>query len=401
MFEYSLVAGLTASGADAYLLHVTTTPSVAYIARVDDFDCGIMISASHNPYYDNGIKLIDSNGEKMPEKTLLLVEDYLDGKLHLFDQDWPELPFARRERIGRTVDYVAGRNRYMGYLISLGVYSFRGVKVGLDCANGSSWAIAKSIFDALGADTYVINAQPNGTNINLNAGSTHIEGLQKFVVEKGLDVGFAYDGDADRCLCVDEKGNVITGDHILYIYGRYMKERDKLLENTVVTTVMSNFGLYKAFDELGIHYAKTAVGDKYVYEYMSQNGCRIGGEQSGHIIFSKYASTGDGILTSLKMMEVMMAKEQPLSKLAEPLTIYPQVLENIRVTDKTAAQNDPDVQKAVQSVAEALGSTGRILVRESGTEPLVRVMVEAPDHDTCQKYVSQVVETIKSKGYGL
>lgn len=273
--------------------------------------------------------------------------------------------------------------------------------MGLDCANGSSWAIAKSIFDALGADTYVINAQPNGTNINLNAGSTHIEGLQKFVVEKGLDVGFAYDGDADRCLCVDEKGNVITGDHILYIYGRYMKERDKLLENTVVTTVMSNFGLYKAFDELGIHYAKTAVGDKYVYEYMSQNGCRIGGEQSGHIIFSKYASTGDGILTSLKMMEVMMAKEQPLSKLAEPLTIYPQVLENIRVTDKTAAQNDPDVQKAVQSVAEALGSTGRILVRESGTEPLVRVMVEAPDHDTCQKYVSQVVETIKSKGYGL
>lgn len=401
MFEYSLVAGLTASGADAYLLHVTTTPSVAYIARVDDFDCGIMISASHNPYYDNGIKLIDCNGEKMPEKTLLLVEDYLDGKLHLFDQDWPELPFARRERIGRTVDYVAGRNRYMGYLISLGVYSFRGVKVGLDCANGSSWAIAKSVFDALGADTYVINAQPNGTNINLNAGSTHIEGLQKFVVENGLDVGFAYDGDADRCLCVDEKGNVLTGDHILYIYGRYMKERDKLLENTVVTTVMSNFGLYKAFDELGIHYAKTAVGDKYVYEYMSQNGCRIGGEQSGHIIFSKYASTGDGILTSLKMMEVMMAKEQPMSKLAEPLTIYPQVLENIRVTDKTAAQNDPDVQKAVQSVAEALGSTGRILVRESGTEPLVRVMVEAPDHDACQKYVSQVVETIKSKGYGV
>lgn len=401
MFEYSLVAGLTASGADAYLLHVTTTPSVAYIARVDDFDCGIMISASHNPYYDNGIKLIDCNGEKMPEKTLLLVEDYLDGKLHLFDQDWPELPFARRERIGRTVDYVAGRNRYMGYLISLGVYSFRGVKVGLDCANGSSWAIAKSVFDALGADTYVINAQPNGTNINLNAGSTHIEGLQKFVVENGLDVGFAYDGDADRCLCVDEKGNVLTGDHILYIYGRYMKERDKLLENTVVTTVMSNFGLYKAFDELGIHYAKTAVGDKYVYEYMSQNGCRIGGEQSGHIIFSKYASTGDGILTSLKMMEVMMAKEQPMSKLAEPLTIYPQVLENIRVTDKTAAQNDPDVQKAVQSVAEALGSTGRILVRESGTEPLVRVMVEAPDHDACQKYVTQVVETIKSKGYGV
>ena len=309
------------------------------------------------------------------------------------------VPFAHREHIGCTVDYVAGRNRYMGYLISLGIYSFKGVKVGLDCANGASWNIAKSVFDALGADTYVINNKPNGTNINNNAGSTHIEGLQKFVVEKGLDVGFAYDGDADRCLCVDEKGNVITGDHILYIYGCYMKERGKLLTNTVVTTVMSNFGLYKAFDEQGIGYAKTAVGDKYVYEYMAKNGCRIGGEQSGHIIFSKYASTGDGILTSLKMMEVMLAKKMPMSKLAEPLKIYPQVLENVRVTDKKAAQNDPAVQEAVKAVAEALGDTGRILVRESGTEPLVRVMVEAPDHDTCQKYVDEVVNVIDSKGY--
>ena len=401
MFEYSLVAGLTASGADAYLLHVTTTPSVAYIARVDDFDCGIMISASHNPYYDNGIKLIDCYGEKMPEETLLLVEDYIDGKLHVFDQDWPELPFAHREHIGCTVDYVAGRNRYMGYLISLGIYSFKGVKVGLDCANGSSWNIAKSVFDALGADTYVINNNPNGLNINNNAGSTHIEGLQKFVVEKGLDIGFAYDGDADRCLCVDEKGNVITGDHILYIYGCYMKERGKLLNNTVVTTVMSNFGLYKAFDEKGIGYAKTAVGDKYVYEYMAKNGCRIGGEQSGHIIFSKYASTGDGILTSLKMMEVMLAKKKPMSELAAPLKIYPQVLENVRVTDKKAAQNDEAVQAAVKNVAEALGDTGRILVRESGTEPVVRVMVEAPDHDTCQKYVSEVVDVIRDRGYSL
>ena len=399
MFEYSLVAGLTASGADAYLLHVTTTPSVAYIARVDDFDCGIMISASHNPYYDNGIKLIDCYGEKMPEETLRLVEDYIDGKLHVFDKDWPELPFAHREHIGCTVDYVAGRNRYMGYLISLGIYSFKGVKVGLDCANGSSWNIAKSVFDALGADTYVINNKPNGTNINTNAGSTHIEGLQKFVVEKGLDVGFAFDGDADRCLCVDEKGNVITGDHILYIYGCYMKERGKLLTNTVVTTVMSNFGLYKAFDEQGIGYAKTAVGDKYVYEYMAKNGCRIGGEQSGHIIFSKYASTGDGILTSLKMMEVMLAKKKPMSELAAPLKIYPQVLENVRVTDKKAAQNDPAVQEAVSKVAEALGDTGRILVRESGTEPVVRVMVEAPDHGTCQKYVDEVVNVIGKKGY--
>lgn len=299
MFEYTLVGGLVSSGADAYLLHVTTTPSVAYIARTDQFDCGIMISASHNPYYDNGIKLINGNGEKMDEETISLVEAYLDGNLNVFGRTWDEIPFAKKEHIGCTVDYVAGRNRYIGYLISLGIYSFRGVKVGLDCANGSSWNVAKAVFDALGAKTYVINADPNGTNINNNAGSTHIEGLQKFVVENGLDVGFAYDGDADRCLCVDEKGNVITGDHILYIYGRYMKERGKLLQNTVVTTVMSNFGLYKAFDELGIGYAKTAVGDKYVYEYMMKNGCRIGGEQSGHIIFSKYASTGDGILTSL------------------------------------------------------------------------------------------------------
>lgn len=399
MFEYSIVGGLTASGADAYLLHVTTTPSVAYIARVDEFDCGIMISASHNPYYDNGIKLINGNGEKMDEETISLVEDYIDGKLEVFGQKWEEVPFAHREHIGCTVDYISGRNRYVGYLISLGMYSFRGMKVGLDCANGSSWNIAKSVFDALGAKTYVINASPDGTNINMNAGSTHIEGLCKYVVENGLDVGFAYDGDADRCLCVDEKGNVISGDHILYIYGAYMKERGKLLNNTVVTTVMSNFGLYKAFDELGIGYAKTAVGDKYVYEYMTKNSCRIGGEQSGHIIFSKYASTGDGILTSLKMMEVMMAKKKKMSELAEPLKIYPQVLENIRVTDKKTAQQDGDVQAAVKAVAQELGESGRILVRESGTEPLVRVMVEAADEDICRRYVDSVINVIRSKGY--
>ena len=399
MFEYSIVGGLTASGADAYLLHVTTTPSVAYIARVDEFDCGIMISASHNPYYDNGIKLINGNGEKMDEETISLVEDYIDGKLEVFGQKWEEVPFAHREHIGCTVDYISGRNRYVGYLISLGMYSFRGMKVGLDCANGSSWNIAKSVFDALGAKTYVINASPDGTNINMNAGSTHIEGLCKYVVENGLDVGFAYDGDADRCLCVDEKGNVISGDHILYIYGAYMKERGKLLNNTVVTTVMSNFGLYKAFDEKGIGYAKTAVGDKYVYEYMTKNSCRIGGEQSGHIIFSKYASTGDGILTSLKMMEVMMAKKKKMSELAEPLKIYPQVLENIRVTDKKAAQQDGDVQAAVKAVAQELGESGRILVRESGTEPLVRVMVEAANEDICRRYVDSVINVIRSKGY--
>ena len=399
MFEYSLVGGLVASGADAYLMHVTTTPSVAYIARVDAFDCGIMISASHNPYYDNGIKLINGRGEKMDDETIALVEAYLDGKLEAFGQAWPEIPFATREKIGCTVDYVSGRNRYIGYLISLGMFSFRGIKVGLDCANGSAWSIAKAVFDALGATTCVINAEPNGLNINRDAGSTHIEGLQKLVVEKGLDVGFAYDGDADRCLCVDEKGNVITGDHILYIYGRYMKERGKLLTNTVVTTVMSNFGLYKAFDELGIDYAKTAVGDRYVYEYMMKNGNRIGGEQSGHIIFTKYASTGDGILTSLKMMQVLIDRKKPLSELAAPLKIYPQVLENVWVKDKAAAQADPDVQAAVQRVTEKLGETGRILVRESGTEPVVRVMVEAENEPVCRAYVEEVVHILQEKGH--
>lgn len=399
MFEYSLVGGLVASGADAYLLHVTTTPSVAYVTRVDEFDCGVMITASHNPFYDNGIKLLNGNGEKMDEKTIGLVEDYIDGKLEVFGKKWESIPFATKDSIGCTVDYVSGRNRYVGYLISLGLYSFKGMKVGLDCANGASWNIAKSVFDALGATTYVINDEPNGTNINNNAGSTHIEGLQKFVVEKGLDVGFAYDGDADRCLCVDEKGNVVNGDHILYVYGKYMKDKGELVNNTVVTTVMSNFGLYKAFDEAGIEYAKTAVGDKYVYEYMTENNCVIGGEQSGHIIFSKYATTGDGIMTSIKMMEVMLARKKKMSELCSPLTIYPQVLENIRVTDKTAAQNDPDVVAKVDAVAKDLGDSGRILVRESGTEPVVRVMVEAEDKETCRNYVESVIRVIKDKGY--
>lgn len=399
MFEYSLAAGLTASGADACLLHVTTTPSVAYVTRTDDFDCGIMISASHNPYYDNGIKLLNRSGEKMDEKTISYIEDYIDGKLVLDGVSYPELPLASREEIGRTVDYAAGRNRYIGYLISLAIYSFKNMRVGLDCANGSAWQIAKNVFDALGAKTYVINDRPDGTNINENAGSTHIEVLQKFVLDNQLDVGFAYDGDADRCIAVDEKGNVVNGDLILYIYGRYMKERDKLLTNTVVTTVMSNFGLYKAFDEIGIDYAKTAVGDKYVYEHMVKHGNRIGGEQSGHIIFSKYATTGDGILTSLKVMEVMLARKLPLSKLAAPVTIYPQVLKNIRVKSKPEAQNDPDVQAAVRKVESALGNSGRILVRESGTEPLIRVMVEAESEDICREYVDQVIEVIKKNGH--
>ena len=399
MLEYAISAGMAASGADVHLLHVTTTPSVSYVTRTDGFDCGVMISASHNPYYDNGIKLLNSQGEKMDEETISYVESYLDGELELFGAKYPEIPYAKKEKIGRTVDFVAGRNRYIGYLISLGRFSFKNIKVGLDCANGASWNIAKSVFDALGAKTYVINADPDGFNINTNAGSTHIEVLQKYVVDNGLDVGFAYDGDADRCLCVDEKGNIITGDHILYIYGKYMKERGKLHGNTVVTTVMSNFGLYKAFDELGIDYAKTAVGDKYVYEHMMKHDNRIGGEQSGHIIFSKYATTGDGILTSLKLMEVMIAKKKTMSQLCEGLTIYPQVLKNVRVHDKPAAQNDPKVQQAVQSVAEQLGNTGRILVRESGTEPVIRVMVEAATKQICQECVDSVVDVICAQGH--
>ena len=399
MFEYTLVGGLVASGADAYLLHVTTTPSVAYVARVDDFDCGIMISASHNPYFDNGIKLINGQGEKMDEETLDLIEAYLDNDLEAFGQKWPEIPFATRERIGRTVDYVSGRNRYIGYLISLGMHSFKGKKIALDCANGSSWNIAKAVFEALGAKAMVINAEPNGLNINEDAGSTHIEGLQKFVVENGCDAGFAYDGDADRCLCVDDKGQVVTGDHIMYIYGKYMKERGELINNTVVTTIMSNFGLFRAFDAAGIGYAKTAVGDKYVYEYMTQNSCRLGGENSGHIIFSKYASTGDGILTSLKIMEVMCDKKAKLSDLAKELVIFPQKLINVRVKDKAAAQADPDVQTAVSAVSVQLGDTGRVLVRESGTEPVIRVMVEGETEEICSECCESIVKVIRANGH--
>ncbi|MDO5401833.1 MAG: phosphoglucosamine mutase [Eubacteriales bacterium] len=392
MFEYSLVAGLTASGADPYLLHVTTTPSVSYVVRTEDFDCGIMISASHNPYYDNGIKLINDKGEKMREDVIEQIEAYLEG-------DMEEPAFATRQKIGCTVDYVAGRNRYMGYLMSLAVFSFKGMRVGIDAANGSAWSLAKSIFDALGARTYVIHAEPDGTNINNNCGSTHIESLQDLVRREHLDVGFAFDGDADRCLCVDENGDIITGDHILYIYGCYMKKRDKLVGNKVVTTVMSNFGLYKAFDAAGIEYEKTAVGDKYVYECMSEKGYRIGGEQSGHIIFSKYATTGDGIITALKMMQVMMDTKKTLSQLAAPLVFFPQVLKNVRVTDKTEAQNDEAVKAAVAAVAEKLGDNGRILVRESGTEPVVRVMVEADTTEICEKYVDEVIEVISQRGY--
>lgn len=394
MFEYALVSGLTASGADVFLLHVTTTPSVSYVVRTEGFCCGIMISASHNPFYDNGIKVINERGEKLEEAVIQEIEAYLDGEIG-------EIPLAKGADIGRTVDFAAGRNRYIGYLISIATRSFKNVKVVLDCANGSASAIAKNVFDALGAETHVMNNQPNGLNINTDCGSTHIEHLQKFVVDEGCDLGFAYDGDADRCIAVDGKGRVVDGDRILYICGTYMKEQGSLVNNTVVTTIMSNFGLYKAFDREGISYVKTAVGDKYVYENMAATGHCLGGEQSGHIIFSKHATTGDGILTSLKLMEVVLERKQPLDKLADEVEIYPQVLKNVRVKDKKAAQDDETVQAEVAAVSEALGEDGRILLRQSGTEPVVRVMVEAPDMDTCERYVDQVIAVMREKGHCL
>lgn len=394
MFEDALSAGLTSTGADVYLLHVTTTPSVSYVVKTEEFDCGIMISASHNPFYDNGIKLINGKGEKMEQEIIDEVEKYLDD-------DFDAIPYATQDKIGRTIDYFAGRNRYMGYLMTLAKNSFRNVKVGLDCSNGSASAIAKSVFDALGAETHVINNEPNGTNINMDCGSTHIEVLQKYVVDNNLDIGFAYDGDADRCLCVDEQGHIVDGDLILYVCGVYLKQNGELKNNTVVTTIMSNIGLYKAFDAVGINYEKTDVGDKYVYECMRNNGYRLGGEQSGHIIFSKYATTGDGILTSIKLMEVMLSSKKKMSELISPVTIYPQCLKNIRVISKPEAQNDADVQKAVSEVAEKLGNNGRILVRESGTEPVIRVMVEAETDLLAEKYVDQVIAVIKEKGHAV
>lgn len=392
MLEYALAAGLAASGADALLLHVTTTPSVSYVVRSEHLDGGVMISASHNPYYDNGIKLLNRNGEKMEEKILLRIEDYLDGKMG-------ELPFAGRENIGRTVDFSMGRNRYIGYLISLATRSYKGKKIGLDCANGSAWMIAKSVFDALGAETHVIHNQPDGFNINRGCGSTHMEDLQRLVVEQGLDVGFAFDGDADRCLCVDEKGQVVDGDKILYIYGRYLKERGKLYGNKIVTTVMSNLGLFKALDRAGIEYEKTAVGDKYVYECMNEHGYRLGGEQSGHIIFKKYATTGDGILTAIKLMEVLLEKKESMSRLAGEVEIYPQMLKNLPVTDKKAVMEDGRVREAVSQAERELGEDGRILVRESGTEPVIRVMAEAQSEEVCRLYVEKISAVIESCGY--
>ena len=391
MYECALCAGITASGADVYLIHVSTTPSVSYIAKTEEFDCGIMISASHNPFHDNGIKLLNGQGEKMEDEVIDLVEKYLDGEPG-------ELPLATGADIGEVIDYSAGRNRYIGYLISLATHSYRNVKVGLDCANGSTWQMGKHIFETLGAETYVMGNRPNGVNVNLDCGSTHIGSLQKFVRENHLDVGFAFDGDADRCLAVDEHGDLVDGDMIMYLCARHMKEHGRLGDTKVVTTIMSNFGLYKALDELGIGYEKTAVGDKYVYENMKENGHLIGGEQSGHIIFHKYANTGDGLLTAIKVMQVMLEKKCALSELVKDIHIYPQVLKNARVTDKDGALNDPDVQKEVEAVTARLGDYGRILLRKSGTEPVLRVMVEAQNLETCEKNVDAVLEVMSRKG---
>ena len=394
MFEYALCAGLTSTGADAYIMHVTTTPSVSYTVRSEGYDCGIMISASHNAYYDNGIKLISANGEKMDEETIAAVEDYLDGLT-------PEPPVANRSKIGKTVDFAAGRNRYIGYLISLATRSYQGMRIGLDCANGSSWMIAKSVFDALGARTFVIGNTPDGVNINRGYGSTHIENLQRLVREEKLDVGFAFDGDADRCLCVDENGEVLTGDHILYICGCYMRDRGELPGNLVVSTVMSNFGFFRSLDEAGIRYEKTAVGDKYVSEAMVKNGSRLGGEQSGHIIFKKFANTGDGILTAIKMMEVMLETKHTLSELKQPMYFYPQTLKSVHVTDQQAALEDKVVQTAIHEAEERIGSNGRVLVRKSGTEPVIRVMAEAEDQAVCDTAVREIIAVIEAKGYAI
>ena len=394
MFEYSLVAGLTASGADVYLMHVTPTPSVSYIVRTGDFDCGIMISASHNPYYDNGIKVINGQGYKLEAAIETEIEQYIDGELG-------EIPFAKRENIGKTTDYTMGRNRYIGYLLTIPTRPFKGMRIGLDCANGASYLVAKSVYDALGAKTYVINNEPNGTNINTDCGSTHIEKLQAFVKEKGLDVGFAFDGDADRCLAVDDKGEIVDGDKILYVCGRYLKDKGELNNNTIVTTIMSNLGLYKALDKKGINYEKTAVGDKYVFENMMEHGHSIGGEQSGHIIFSKYATTGDGVLTSLMIMETILGRKVKLSELFHSLTIYPQLLVNVKVSSKDAVMNDADVVKLNDEIAAELGDDGRLLLRQSGTEPVIRVMVEAATDELCEKYVYKMVDLIKAKGYAV
>lgn len=394
MLEYALVAGITASGSDAFMLHVTTTPSVAYVVRTENFDCGIMVSASHNPFYDNGIKVMDGNGHKISAEVEEAMEKYIDGEMD-------ELPYAFKDRIGIAKDYAIGRNRYIGYLISLATRSYDGMRIGLDCSNGSSFSIAKNVFDALGAKTYVVGNEPDGTNINRDCGSTHIENLKNLVIEKNLDAGFAFDGDADRCIAVDETGREIHGDYVLYICGTYFKECGRLYDNTVVATIMSNMGLFKALEREGIKYCKTTVGDKYVNEAMVSNGYVLGGEQSGHVIFSKHATTGDGILTALMLMEVILEKKQSLGKLAEGMKIYPQLLKNVKVEDKQAVTENLKVQAKLNHITDELGEEGRILLRESGTEPVIRVMVEASSDELCKKYVDEMIDVIGSEGLSI
>ena len=387
MFESALVSGLVASGADAYMLHVIPTPGVSYEVVDGAFDCGVMITASHNPFTDNGIKLVNKDGYKMDEDVLEQVESYIDGEF--------DVPLATGDSIGRTVDYMQGRNRYISSLIASCGFSLQGLKIGLDCANGAASSVARPVFDALGAETHVINNAPNGLNINVDCGSTHIDQLQRFVVQNGLDVGFAYDGDADRCLAVDERGHVVDGDLILYVCGTYLNKYGRLAKQTVVTTIMSNFGLFKAFDDAGLSYEKTNVGDKYVYACMNENEYSLGGEQSGHIIFGDLAKTGDGILTSLRIMEVLRAEREKLSELTRPVTLYPQQLVNVRVTDKEAAMQSPKVNDAVAAAEKFLEGNGRVLVRASGTEPLVRVLAEAPTDELCQQANQIVLDALE------
>ncbi len=399
MLEYSIVAGITASGADAYMLHVTTTPSVSFVTRQDEFDCGIMITASHNPFYDNGIKVINRFGEKLDDSTTALIEAYIDGNLKLLGVSGDDLPLAQKEKIGCIVDYVSGRNRYLGYLISLASNSYKKLRIGLDCANGASWMIANSVFSALGAQTTVIGAQPDGLNVNEKCGSTHIENLCNLVREQHLDLGFAFDGDADRCIAVDDKGNIVDGDKMMYILGRRLKNRGMLDSDTVVATIMSNSGLFSSLKEIGINCEQTTVGDRFVYECMQKNDYSLGGEQSGHIILKKYATTGDGLLTAIMITEEICDTKQSLSELASPVMLYPQKIKNLRVKDKAAVLSDCEVVSAKNQVEELIDGKGRALLRQSGTEPVIRIMVEAESEELCDKYIDIIAKVIIERGH--
>ncbi len=399
MFEYAVAAGLAASGADVELLHVTTTPSVSYIVRQDGFDCGVMITASHNPFYDNGIKVINSSGEKLEDAVAFLAEAYIDGDFKTLEIDGDDLPLATKDKIGTINDYSSGRNRYIGYLISLAKHSMKSLRIGLDTANGASWMIAKSVFDALGAQTVVINNNPDGLNINVDAGSTHIENLCKFVKENKLDVGFAFDGDADRCIAVDENGKEVDGDKIMYLLANKLKSEGALEQDTLVTTIMSNSGLTKALKAIGIKNVQTKVGDRFVYEKMQNEGYSLGGEQSGHVIIKKYATTGDGVLTAIQVVEEMLNRKASLSKLVAPVKLLPQKLKNVRVTNKAAVVEDEAVKAKFAEVNKEIGDNGRALLRQSGTEPVVRIMLECPTLEECDKYIDKIYNVIKKRGF--